>query len=120
MKRLLFLLAILHLFFSCNGQYKEQKTFFKNGSVKEIYYLDENGQLAGEANKYFDNGKLSTVSKYKNGKKFGESKWYWKNGKLRGSVSFNENEKMSGEWKEYYENGQLENIGNYKNGEKTG
>ena len=55
--------------------------------------MDENGQLAGEANKYFDNGKLSTVSKYKNGKKFGESKWYWKNGKLRGSVSFNENEK---------------------------
>ncbi|QMV67091.1 hypothetical protein HS960_05215 [Sphingobacterium paramultivorum] len=74
MKKLLFLLVILHIFFPCKGQSTEHKTLFDNGQVKEIYYLDKNGQLTGEVNIYFDNGKLSTVSTYKSGKKIGESK----------------------------------------------
>lgn len=62
MKKLLFLFVILHVFFSCKGQSTGHKTLFDNGQVKETYYLDKNGQLTGEANIYFDNGKLSTIS----------------------------------------------------------
>lgn len=89
-KKIILLFVVLTSFLSCNGQNKEHKTFFKNGQLKEQYSLDAKGQLAGEAKIYFENGQLSTIGNYKNGKKIGERKWYWDNGKLRGMVSFDE------------------------------
>jgi antitoxin component YwqK of YwqJK toxin-antitoxin module len=86
--------------FSKNGEITSLSNYFKNGNVKDIYYMDmktkkvyltclyyknRNIKLIDILNKvyrFYRNGKLKFITKYKNNKPHGISKEYNKRGKL--------------------------------------
>ncbi len=66
---------------------------------------------------YFENGKLSTESTYKNNLHEGQSKAFYENGNLESIFNY-KNGIKHGVFKTYFENSKLKVSGYYKNGER--
>ena len=94
------------------------KEYYENGKISVIGSF-KNGKGEGEWKWHRLNGNLEKIGSFKNGKQEGEWKLYYENGKLKIIENF-KNGKQEGEWKIYYENGKLHEIGNYKNGFREG
>ena len=62
--------------------------------------------------KYHDNGKLSEVGFYKDGKKTGVLKYFYKSGQVERVGSYEDGQKV-GEWHYYKEDGELIMTENY-------
>lgn len=77
LKVLLFLLITL----SCNMQH-EKKEYYKNGKIKSVTRWRDNEQN-GISEFYYENGKIEDIAFYKNGKMAGVSKNFYKNGKIK-------------------------------------
>ena len=73
----------------------------------------------GLVTKYHDNGKVSTIVKYVNGKKHGLAKSFYANGNLKAMVNYEFNVRQ-GEARMYYEEGGLYRISVYYEGELDG
>lgn len=91
--------------------------FYANGAKKskETY---RNDTLQSDTI-WFQNGKLSAISSYKNGSKTGICKEYYPTGVLRVEQMF-VNGVEEGMYKSYFANGRIYNEGQFKNGELSG
>lgn len=92
------------------------KYFYENVKV-EASGKKINGRKIGVWKRYYKNGQIFSIEKYKK-KNFislrtGEWKLYHKNGKLKAIGKYDNGIKM-GEWKIFYKNGNLKEIRNYK------
>jgi antitoxin component YwqK of YwqJK toxin-antitoxin module len=93
-------------------QYWEQKIFFKDGTIKEKNFFDNNSEASGTWLTYSENGRLIRKAMYKNGCENGCTKEYYNNGKIK-SITQNENGKRSGLCILYYDNGRRAESGKY-------
>lgn len=73
----------------------------------------------GLVTKYHENGKVSTIVKYINGKKHGLARSFYANGNLKSMVNYEFNVRQ-GEARQYYEDGNLFRVSNYYEGELDG
>ena len=80
-----------------------------------IYAPNQQTPFTGSAAWYNDNGKLSKVSQFKNGKMDGLLTYWFKNGQKQGELNYKDG-KYHGLWTSWYENGQKETEGNWKDG----
>ena len=80
-----------------------------------IYAPNQQTPFTGSAAWYKDNGKLSKVSQFKNGKLHGLSTRWYDNGQKQGELNYKDG-KYHGLWTSWYDNGQKETEGNWKDG----
>ena len=80
-----------------------------------IYAPNQQTPFTGSAAWYKDNGKLSKVSQFKNGKLHGLSTRWYDNGQKQGELNYKDG-KYHGLWTSWYENGQKEREMNFKVG----
>jgi len=85
-----------------NGNYKESNSYIGGelASVKEAYDIDGNQIMwdgSGSSKTYFANGNLSYEDEYKNGQRAGNAKWYHENGQLKTHVIYKYNPETVGE-----------------------
>lgn len=100
MKKILFLLSIIPIYFFQNSAYiYAQDNFSKNG-VCETFY---------------ENGNLKSKGIYLNNKKEGLHQWWYSNGSIEREGLYI-NGKKDGLYKWWYPNGQLYIMGEYKGG----
>ena len=81
--------------------------------------LKDGEKYSGRCAKYFEDGTLSSIEQYKNGKDHGSWKFYFPNGNIETTAKFNNGERV-GKWKYYYENGSLKQVSFYKRNLKNG
>jgi len=111
MNRILFLTFI---FLSCS-----------NVDCNELVYQNGVTTLGsklfdGDCESNFNNGKLSSIQSYFQGKDNGAWIFYYQNG-LKKTEAFFDKGKRIGEWKYYHENGKLFKVQRYnKQGQKEG
>lgn len=113
LRRLVFLLLPLGLFFSCRNT--EQKTFHENGQVMEVFHLNANGEKHGEYISYYEDGITYEISAYTNGTLTGTRKLHYPDGNLELEETYNEKGELNGPYVTYYKNGQVMVKKNYKN-----
>ena len=101
--QLLFLFIVL---ISCN-KLTEKTTFYKNGKIKERYFVDANGKKQGVYRSFHKNGKLDVYVEYENDKGNGIYKAFYESGILELSMHA-KNDKLDGEVKLFSEKGDLE------------
>lgn len=90
---------------------------FRDGKAKSTKVKNEN--FYGFVNYYYQNGKLSKIEKYKDGKLDGDYVEYYESGQVRVMGSY-ENGKEEGVWKIFNKSGKIKNKGKYRDGEKVG
>jgi len=90
---LIFLMSII--FISCNNSIKE---YYTDGSIKEVYYK-ENDTFIGEYISYYSNGQVENKGRYNNE---GEMDGIWQGYFENGNVKYYSNLK-NGKYKEYKE-----------------
>lgn len=100
-----------------NMKHGNYEYFYLNGVRKslEVYKYDT---IVSETN-WFDNGKLSSESKYKNGLKTGWYREYYMTGNLKLEQEYLKGMRH-GTYKSYFNNGKLYNDGKFKDDELTG
>lgn len=100
------LLILFIILISCN-KLTEKTTFYKNGKMKERYFVDENGKKQGVYRSFHKNGKLDIYTVYKNDKGNGIYKEFYESGilELSGHAKM---DKLDGELKLFSEKGELE------------
>lgn len=92
-------------------------TYWQINTVKEEYFVNEQGNKHGEYKMYYTNGKLYKKCRYVNGILHGNYKtWYydgtpWSTGKLV-------NGELHGEYKTWYSDGTPKESFNYVNGKR--
>ncbi|MGB7567296.1 MAG: hypothetical protein WBM07_05525, partial [Chitinivibrionales bacterium] len=89
-------------------------SFFPNGVMKDsglVIYDKKNGKWIER----FNNGKIHSITNWKNGVENGEQTYYWKNGNKHLEY-FVKKDKKDGIEESYYENGNRESVINWKNG----
>lgn len=96
----------------------EWKTFDEAGLVtKTATYI--HGKLEGKVT-YFEEGKLSEIEHYKNGKENGLNTMYYEDGKTINKEFSYRNDKSHGTYKFFAPNGKLQFVRFYHNGELLG
>lgn len=83
---------------------KEHKTFYDNGKIKEEGQYDKYGKEAGDWKFFYEDGTLSSISKFKKGKAIGEWKFYDVNRTLQTIITI---KKRTTIYKVFYPNGKL-------------
>lgn len=86
----------------------------EGNQVKIVYFFNDTNSMSGKSETYI-NGKLLSVSIFKNGKMNGVIKMYYENGKIQAIHNFKDNV-LNGEAIEYDENGNVIKKVLYKNG----
>ncbi len=81
--------------------------------------LKDSVKYTGRCSRFYENGKLSSIQQFKDGKDHGQWKFYHPNGNLETIGKFR-NGLRHGQWKYFYENGQTYQIAQYKLGAKHG
>ena len=100
-----------------NGKlHGEFTTYREDGSIDKIETFADD-VLNEKRN--FENGKLTHVEHYKDGKLDGKSEFYNENGKLMSVFHFKA-EELDGKWENYYESGKLMGVGYFKDGKEDG
>ncbi len=151
MKKLIFLTGILFFLSNCSSKQSEQNKNIETIEVKDdagkvvekFTKLKTNGLKEGPAFEYFENGKVSAESFYKNDNLHGERVMYFENGQKQyieqyknGAFDgpylafYESGEKelegnyvkgiMNGDWKRYYKNGQLMEVVAFSNNDENG
>lgn len=98
-----------------------KKTLFSDLEGRNgVRYLKSTGKpFTGEAVKYYENGMVSRMKSYKNGKFHGESLSFYQNGEVREEENY-VNGKKDGEFRVYFDNGELKYRSIYKDGKLVG
>ncbi|HKC68863.1 MAG TPA: tetratricopeptide repeat protein [Bacteroidia bacterium] len=101
-----------------NGKNFAGAFFYINGNkLSEGNYVKD--EKEGEWKYYKEDGWLSEISMYKNGKPDGKSTTYFSNGKIESECLF-VNDQRDGLYKGYYINGTIEKQGYYREGQEQG
>jgi len=95
-----------------------KKDFYPNGKLKSITRF-KNGKINGIKKIYTEDGELWIETTYKNGIKNGLEKWYYACNTIK-KTCFYENGKIEGYERFYYKTGHLEAEFFYINGKKEG
>lgn len=90
--------------------------YHSNGKPQHITYYDSTGTQQGESKIFHDNGQLSQISQFVNGRMNGESTCYYKKGQLKSVWNF-DNGMRTGTWIELSEQGDTTLVEHYENGE---
>ncbi len=94
--------------------------YHKNSKAKMIVeHYNEEGELDGERNVYYENGNTAEKGSYKNGKLNGESKWFTEN-KVLIKESAYKDDQLHGETINYDASGNITSKGNYAEDKKVG
>lgn len=116
--KMLFFLFLLLLLFSCddskgvinileyedgskwswqeiNGQTVENKMYYPNGDIQEIYFTNSDNIRNGESKTYFFGKKIESVGLWENGYKKGEFKYFDSNGSHIKSIFYKKKEDVS-------------------------
>lgn len=97
--------------------------YYKNGTIKREgyakHYKRKKAGFDGLVIEYFENGKPSIKSNYRDGQLSGICREYFKTGELKKQYRHKEG-KRNGVWKEFYESGKIKTKGKYKDGERVG
>ena len=96
-----------------------EKTYYKNGNIKEEYCLNDKGEYNGILKKYYPNGSLKHKSVFKNGVQQGEVVSYYHTG-LKEAIANIVDGDFEGLVEEWWPNGNLKHRLNYKNDNPTG
>ncbi len=98
---------------------KEQKEYFKDGTLSGTYHVDHEGKKHGACEFFYKNGTLKAKGQFKSDEFAGE--WYWnrENGQPLQQGVFVEG-KQHGPWRRYHDNGQLMDEGEWNMGKRTG
>ncbi|MDR2904931.1 MAG: hypothetical protein LBU73_03150 [Helicobacteraceae bacterium] len=119
MKRVLIAILLATICQGANEGYEIRKSFYDSGKVSyETPY--KNGKQEGVAKAFYENGKLAHETSYKNGDKDGISKIYRENGKICAVFTYKKDKAIRGVWhntngeKEPLTKTELENWGNGK------
>ncbi len=73
----------------------------------------------GEASTYYPDGKIASVTSWKDGKLNGTAHWYYENGALQSETSWKDG-RLDGICRWYYPNGQLMAEGSWQDGRQHG
>ncbi|MEP0369169.1 MAG: membrane-binding protein [Cyclobacteriaceae bacterium] len=146
MRKYAFIIAVLTLWFSSNGQVITKKTYFdqEKTKIQEVISINEvdsslvgryqafygNGSLATQGyyhhdlsdslwEFYFENGHEKAMGYYEQGKQTGQWVYYFENGNKKATGLFKDNIKH-GHWTYYFENGTEKSSGIYFDGQKEG
>jgi hypothetical protein len=106
------------LLFSCNSETKVEKIYFPNGSIRESIEMKA-GQKNGLDREYFEDGKVSRESYYKNGLLDGRALCFRADGTLDWDVEYVQG-KETGVYKEFYPDGKIKTISHLVNGVQNG
>jgi antitoxin component YwqK of YwqJK toxin-antitoxin module len=93
----------------------ERKTFYENGKIQTLERY-KNGQYEGVFKSYYDDGSLQQEGQYVKNEMSGELKTYYKGGQVKEIVMMAHNLE-NGPFKEFYENGKIKAEGFYRNGD---
>ena len=106
----------LNDFVERNGKYylKYSDEGFSGKVVEKIQGTLKNGLWEY----YRENGQLSDIVSFKDGKQEGLWEWYYENGQLGGKGNY-KNDKPDGFWKHFNEDGTLDRTETFKNGVKV-
>lgn len=91
-----------------NSENVSTEEHYENGKLKKTGYYNSEGQQEGEWKEYYKNGSIKEIYFFKNGNLTQEWKEYYENENIKKLRNI-----TSGEWKEYYENGNIKNDGNF-------
>lgn len=98
---------------------KTVKTNHDDGSIKEEYEVNKDGQKHGVYKRYYPEGVLAETSHFVNGVENGERKIYFPNGNLEYSLT-NKNGLVEGKKMVYYDTGELLIDSEYKESKVVG
>lgn len=123
---ILLISTLLVLLISCqkkskssdNSELTEVKTYYDNGKVKSIGYVDKDSLLTKTYRKYYENGNIEFESHYIKGVESGKYTTYYKNGNVELVVDY-ENGVRNGKEIRYHKNGVLELEVTYNMGKET-
>ena len=107
------LLIIISFFISC-GKKIEKKD--ENGNLMKLYYLNSKGNLNGTYKKFDENGKISVIHNYENGKLI-DSSVFFKNG-IIDEIIYRKNSDTT--FVKIFSNGKIYASGNSYNKNKLG
>lgn len=108
-------LLILIILYACDNTSKEIRTYHKNGELKEVYTLNEDGLIHGQWNKYYDNGQIHQSISMVRGIMNGPQEEYFISGNLH-ITSTVVNDQPHGNYYEFYETGSRKLLVNYNRG----
>jgi len=75
------IILLFTILFSCQkNDLIEKKTYFSNGNIKQICFINSKGILNGVYKVFYKNGNIESISNFKNNKLHGIQKYYEKNG----------------------------------------
>ncbi|MEJ0032377.1 MAG: tetratricopeptide repeat protein [Bacteroidota bacterium] len=105
-----------------------EKYTYKNGSLIEIVWFDENGKESKkfgspdgnfEGKHNFENGQVSSEGTYKNGKRDGKWTTYYLGGLVAATYNYVDGD-FEGEQTDFYRSGKKYSVNEYKKGERDG
>jgi uncharacterized protein len=103
---------------SLNGKRHGRHEFFYDNGKRKSLEIFRNDTVLSETI-WFENGKISAESVYKNGRKTGVYKEYYATGNIRVEQTYVDGVE-EGPYKSYFDSGKIYNDGQFKDGELTG
>jgi len=115
------IIIIIEIILSLVSYQKKElkKDYYKNGSLKAEYFVDENGKKYGVAKLYFPNGKLEFIGTFHNNKLEGKTIEYWDSGVEKEVANYIKG-MLNGLFFRYFSSGKTKTIINYKNNKISG
>jgi len=111
-------LVLLLFFTSCKDTtLEESKTYYENGNLKSVEYLNERGNKEGENKYYTEEGILSYITTFKNGNPL-KTLHFYEDGKLRYSSELKQKDTIKAI--NYFKDGKVKTMGNLINDIKVG
>lgn len=92
--------------------------YHENGTISKMSRY-ENGKIDGCVSWYYEDGTLRETGCYKNGVATGKHETYFANGNLKSKGNY-EKDRKEETWTYWFKNGQIKAQGNYKKDHKTG
>ncbi|SFU34948.1 toxin-antitoxin system YwqK family antitoxin [Pontibacter akesuensis] len=93
--------------------------YYSSGSIKQEYYVNSKEEADGRLTEYFEDGSISSLVDFKDGKQHGWSQFFRKNGSMRKKTYF-ENGVQQDTLLTFYSDGDVESAFSIKDGSKHG
>jgi uncharacterized protein len=93
---------------------------YKKGKLIGEGITDEKGFRQGPWKEFFEDGKLKSEGKYKDGRRISSWKFYYQNGRTEEEGTFNNSGKEEGSWTWWYDNGEKRKEAAFTNGKEDG
>lgn len=99
---------------------KNKRTeYFSSGKIKQEYYVNSKGEADGRLTKYFEDGSISSLVDFKDGKQHGWSQFFRKNGSMRRKTYFEKGVQQD-TLLTFFNDGDVESAFSIKDGIKHG